>query len=360
MLNQTLALDAWHQAAGARMVPFAGWSMPVQYTSILAEHRHTRTIASIFDCSHMGQFRCRGTGIAAELDRLLPRRATDQRPGTCRYNFLLADDGTVIDDIIVYRVADDEFYIVVNAGTIAGDAAHISARLSAGATFVDESAYTAKFDVQGPASTELMRAAGIEAVNGLRYFNFTHVEIAGAPCLLSRTGYTGERGYEIYVPTGAAAAVWELLTAIPEVQPAGLGARDTLRLEMGYPLYGHELNRDSTPLDAGFGGLIDPDHEFVGRKALLERSRKYLTAVRFESRRAAREGSAVADASGQLIGTVTSGAFSPSLECAIALAYISGGQLPPGTPVSAQTGRAEIAGKIVALPFYDAGTARGK
>ena len=288
MLNQTLALDAWHQAAGARMVPFAGWSMPVQYTSILAEHRHTRTIASIFDCSHMGQFRCRGTGIAAELDRLLPRRATDQRPGTCRYNFLLADDGTVIDDIIVYRVTDDEFYIVVNAGTIAGDAAHISARLSAATSFIDESADTAKFDVQGPASTELMRAAGIEAVNGLRYFNFTHVEIAGAACLLSRTGYTGERGFEIYVPTGAAGAVWELLAAIPQVQPAGLGARDTLRLEMGYPLYGHEMNRDSTPLDAGFGGLIDPDHEFVGRAALHERPRKYLTRSASKAARSAR------------------------------------------------------------------------
>lgn len=218
--------------------------MPVQYTSILAEHRHTRMTASIFDCSHMGQFRLREPDVATELDTLLPRRASKQAIGTCRYNFLLTTDGTVIDDIIVYRLAATVFYIDVNAGTVAGDADQFRKYLSRTSEFIDEPADTAKLDIQGPASRDILTATGVTTAADLRYFRFCETELDGVRCILSRTGYTGELGFKIYVASSAAAAIGERLLRNESLQPAGLGARDTLRLEIGYPLYGHELDRE--------------------------------------------------------------------------------------------------------------------
>ncbi len=349
-----------HEALGARMVPFAGWRMPVQYgEGILAEHHHTRRAVSVFDCSHMGQFRLSGPAAEEDLDALLPRSASDQPIGSCRYNFLLTKDGTIVDDIIVYRLGVDEFYIVVNAGTREGDANHLCARVSADTAFIDESATTAKLDIQGPSSAWVLEELGFIRESLPAYFRFVETEWEGIPLLLSRTGYTGECGYELYFNDAHAPRFWEMLLAAKPVKPAGLGARDTLRLEMGYPLYGHELNRQTTPVEAGFGPMLDLDRPFVGRDALRDKppTRK-LVGVRFEGRRAAREETPLTDAAGKVIGTVTSGSFSPSLETAIALAYVQPDLDLLGKHVAAKVGRSEIQGVVVRPPFYREGTAR--
>jgi aminomethyltransferase len=343
---------------GARMVPFGGWNMPVQYAGILAEHQHTRTAASLFDCSHMGQFRLRGPDLGSVLDALLPRRAGNQKIGTCRYNFLLNDRGTVIDDIIVYRMAEDEYYIVVNAGTRPGDAAHLQANLPDSIDFNDESDATVKLDIQGPKTREVLTALDYD-VSGLPgYFKWTEAVVAGVPCLLSRTGYTGELGVELYSAAATSVQLWNAIVDVPEVEPAGLGARDTLRLEVGYPLYGHEMDLETTPIEAGFGGMLNLDREFIGSAALQQPPAKRLIGLRFEGRRAAREGAEISRGD-QLIGHITSGSFAPSLNCAVAMAYIDAGTaLETGETVQAAAGRKFIEGVVVGMPFYTDGTAR--
>lgn len=356
-LKSTPLLDE-HLALGARMVPFSGWNMPVQYRGILAEHEHTRSAVSLFDCSHMGQFRLRGDRVAEALDGLLPRRVTTQKVGSCRYNFLLTDRGTVVDDVVVYRMAEDEVMMVVNAGTIDGDAAHLRGLLPAAVQFADESAEIAKLDVQGPGAGAAMAAAGADAAALPRYFRWADMEVAGVACLVSRTGYTGELGYEIYAPSAEAPAIWRRLLDVPEVEAAGLGARDTLRLEVGYPLYGHELDTETTPVEAGFGALVDLGHAFVGRDALTRRTAgKKLVGIRFDGRRAPRHGATVTVA-GECVGVVTSGSFAPSLQQAVALAYVAPEAAVVGQAVHGAVSRGDVAGEIVELPFYTEGTCR--
>jgi len=361
-LQQT-PLAACHRELGARMVPFAGWEMPVQYPEgILAEHHHTRRQVSLFDICHMGEFRVRGRDVATALDRIFPRPVADQPVGACRYNFLLSEAGTVLDDLIIYRLADEEFYIVVNAGTRADDAACLRERLPATITFADESEATAKFDLQGPESAAVLLAAGLPKAELPNYYRWRRVTIAGVPVLLSRTGYTGELGFELYFPAAAAAQLWRMLLAIPPVRPAGLGARDTLRLEVGYPLYGHELDPETTPLEAGFGALIPldrADRDFIGAAALRAQApRRRLVGIELDGRRAARAGTAVL-LNGNRIGMISSGTFSPSLEKAIALAYIAADSaLPAGAEIQLDAGRQPLSGRIAELPFYRNGSVR--
>ncbi len=355
-------LNGRHIALDARMVPFAGWNMPVQYPEgILAEHRHTRTHVSIFDIFHMGEFRVKGPGAAQELDRILARAVANQKPGTCRYNFLLTEKGTVIDDLIVYRISESEFYIVVNAGTRDGDAARLKELLPKSISFADESDATAKIDLQGPESADMLVGLGLERENLPLYYKWTNTEIAGIPCLLSRTGYTGELGFELYFDTGKSEKMWNLLLEQKNVKPAGLGARDTLRLEMGYPLYGHELNLETTPVEAGFGQLLklEEKRNFIGAEILRNsQPAKKLVGIVLEGRRAAREGTEVL-IDGQHAGKVSSGTFAPSLEKAVSMAYISTEfQFQLGKDVELVTGRTNINGKISEIPFYKGGTAR--
>ena len=355
-----------HLAAGARMVPFAGWNMPVQYPEgIIAEHIQTRTAVSVFDICHMGEFEVDGPKAAAELDRLLARPVLDQQPRTCRYNFLLNDAGGVQDDLIVYRLDEDGFFIVVNAATAEHDAEEFRRGLSGDTEFTDVSAETGKLDLQGPKAAEILVKLGLKLKDLPGYYRFTDAEVGGIPCLLSRTGYTGELGFELYVTMGDTAALWEMLLR-QGVKPAGLGARDTLRLEMGYPLYGHELDVDSTPVEAGFGAMLKlaelPHRQFVGSTALrVNAPRKHLRGIRLDGRRAARAGMTVQDAAGKVIGTVTSGGFAPSLEGAVAMAWIDAAAASePGTAVNVDAGKALLPGQVVELPFYTRGTARIK
>jgi len=365
ILRETPLKDI-HLAAGAKMVPFAGWNMPVQYTEgIIAEHMQTRSAVSVFDICHMGEFEVDGPMAAAELDRLLARPVADQKPGTCRYNFLLNDQGGVMDDLIVYRLDEEGFFIVVNAATAEADAEEFRRNLSAETEFNDVSADTGKLDLQGPDAVKVLAKLGLDPETLPGYYHWTEAEVGGIPCLLSRTGYTGDLGFEFYVAIEDTAALWQLLVD-NGAKPAGLGARDTLRLEMGYPLYGHELDPESTPVEAGFGSMLKlqemPYRKFIGSAALrLNPPRKILMGIVLEGRRAARAGMPVQDVSGKVVGTVTSGAFAPSLGCAVAMAWVDASAgLEIGGVVNVDTGKALIPGKITEMPFYKNGTARIK
>jgi aminomethyltransferase len=258
---------------------------------------------------------------------------------------------------------EEEFFIVVNAGTKDGDAEEIKKRLPEGCVFKDESDETAKLDLQGPESIDVIEALGLKKEELPAYFKWIKTSINSIPCLLSRTGYTGELGFEIYVSADKAVDLWNLLLGQKNVKPGGLGARDTLRLEMGYALYGHELDLETTPVEAGYAGMIklESGRTFVGGDALRSSSpKKSLVAIELDGRRAAREG-AVLQIDGKEAGKVTSGAFSPSLGKAVAMAYVNAGaSSAPGTKVQLAAGRALLDGVIVELPFYKEGTARKK
>ena len=356
-------LAAEHVALGAKMVPFAGWNMPVQYTEgILAEHHHTRSKVSLFDICHMGEFRLRGADSAKQLDHALARSVADQPCGVCRYNFLLNERGGVIDDLIVYRISETEFFIVVNAARRELDFQTLSSRFDSSLEFNDESDKTAKLDLQGPESAAVLNRLGLELETLPKYYHFISTRLFGMEMLLSRTGYTGELGFELYFDASRAVEVWRGLLADPEVKPAGLGARDTLRLEMGYPLYGHELNEDTTPIEAGFGAMLKLNssaREFIGSEPLRTRQpAKQLIGLKLEGRRAARAGMIVL-AGGKKVGTVSSGAFAPSLNCAIAMAVVET-SAAAGSAFEIDLQRATAAAVKHDFPFYLNGTARKK
>ncbi len=361
MALNTLPLEKVHTALGAKMVPFGGWNMPVQYTDgIIAEHNHTREKVSIFDICHMGEFMVEGPGATEALDKLLARSINSQKTGVCRYNFLMNSLGGVRDDLIVYKLDEESYFIVVNAATAAEDAYWIKQNLPETVVFTDISENTGKLDLQGPLAFEVMEKLGVDKTRLPGYFKFIQTEINGIPCIVSRTGYTGERGLEFYVSTDDLQTLWDLLTSDERVKPAGLGARDTLRLEVGYALYGHELNEETTPYDIGYEKLIKMEgREFIGKHSLLNAERKYLTGIVLDKRRAAREGTTVKIELNYVeeIGTVTSGSFAPSIGTAVALAFLKR-ELPVGTEVLLGEGPKYMTGKVAELPFYKQGTVR--
>jgi aminomethyltransferase len=356
-------LHSKHCGLGARMAPFAGWDMPIQYEGILAEHEWTRTEASVFDTCHMGEFEVSGPRAEADLERLVTQAVATIRDGQCRYGFLLRDDGGVIDDLTVYRRSNESFFLVVNAGTLGDDAEWIRSHLSSGTTFDDRSADLAKLDVQGPRSKHLMEKVLGEALPDLGFFRFADWHLAGTACTVSRTGYTGEWGYELYFPADHAEQVWDLLTATGDIQPAGLGARDTLRLEVGYPLYGHELTLDATPVGATRGRFISMAKDFIGKDAvardLKQGASRYLVGLQLETKRAARAGDRIMR-DDRDVGIVTSGALGPSLGAAVAMAYVDAGACDTGTVLDVVVRDKPLPATVVELPFYKDGTARAK
>ena len=351
-----------HVALGARLAPFAGWDMPIQYTGILPEHAATRTGAAIFDICHMGEFELRGPTAEADLERLLTQRVSAIKLGQAKYGYLLRDDGGVLDDLTCYRLGPEHFYLVVNAGTRAGDADWIKQHLSPSTVFEDVSDATAKLDIQGPGSR-----AAIEKVIGaklpdLKYFFACETELLGTPTLLSRTGYTGEWGYELYFPWAEAVRFWDAFTAGGEIVPAGLGCRDTLRLEVGYPLYGHELDETRSPVACARGQFVDLTKPFIGQAACARDAAqgcpRYLAGLQLESKRAARTHDKVL-AGADEVGEVTSGSLAPSLGYAVALAYLDAAQARPGNQLEiAVSGGKRLPATVVELPFYKQGTAR--
>ena len=317
-----------HRARGAKMVPFAGYEMPVQYpTGIIAEHLHTRAQAGLFDVSHMGQIRLHGAGAASALEVLVPGDLQALAPQRMRYTLLLNEKGGILDDLMVTRV-EDGLMLVVNAACKEADLAHLQAQLDR-AVMIEPHFDRALLALQGPAAAAVLAryAAGVER---MPFMSAAELSIAGAPCFVTRSGYTGEDGFEISVAADHAAEVAERLLNEPEVKPIGLGARDTLRLEAGLCLYGHDIDETTTPIEAALAGTLGKRRRaeggFPGASIILRQlaegpARKRI-GIRPDGRAPAREGTAIVDPAGKPIGTVTSGGFGPSVNAPIAMGYV--------------------------------------
>lgn len=353
----TTPLHAWHKNNGARMVPFAGWDMPVQYAGILEEHKQTRTSASIFDISHMGEFLLEGDGASQALSLIVTHNLATLAPGKCRYGFLLNDKGGVLDDLIVYRLGEEKFMLVVNGACIDTDFAWIQSRIPSNLTMGNQSFDIAKIDLQGPASYDVLSRIMPGDWASLGYFGFREVEFKGFKLIVSRTGYTGELGYEFYLPWNKAQVLWDGLMADERVRPAGLGARDTLRLEVGLPLYGQDLDPEHTPVEAGYGGMLKSEADFIGKAGLAE-VREKLIGLRIDGRRSARHHDAVY-VGDELVGAVTSGSIAPSLGYCVAMAYVRA-DAAEATAFTVKGPRTALEAVRVDMPFYTAGTARRK
>jgi aminomethyltransferase len=354
--EQALPLDAWHRARGGRMVGFAGYAMPIQYEGIIAEHLWTRRSAGLFDVSHMGQLVIRGAEAEKGLETLLPADLGILKDGRLRYSLLLAEDGGIVDDLMVTR-RDDHFYMVVNGATKAGDIEQLSARLPS-TVVLDHMKEQALLALQGPKAVEALSRL-VPGVEQLGFMTGAAFDLAGAGAWISRSGYTGEDGFEISVPAARVGEVAELLAAQPEVKPIGLGARDSLRLEAGLPLYGHDLDTATTPIEADLGFAISKRRRaeggFAGAVRILGEIEngpiRRRVGLAVEGRQPVREGALVVDAEGNEVGKVTSGGFSPVLEAPIAMAYVPAALAEHGTPISvAQRGRIFQA-KVVPTPF---------
>jgi aminomethyltransferase len=362
----TTPLFAWHRDHGGRLVDFAGWSMPVQYTSISEEHLATRHAATLFDVSHMGRFRCQGPGTMAWLDGLLTRRVTNLTSGRVRYSLVTRDDGGVLDDVLLYHLPEvgrqDVYLLVVNAGNRSKIWNWLQQHWPAdnSVQIQDETLSTAMMAVQGPLACGLVsEQLGLDRLSKLAYFSSSCGQLRGQPILFSRTGYTGEDGVELVVPAQIAVDVWQTLLeagATRGVRPAGLGARDTLRLEAAMPLYGHELTEQITPWQAGLDFAVElADRQFPGHEALRSMDVAALprrVGLHVASKRVARQHASVLDAEGRLIGEVTSGTFSPTLQQSIAMAYIQPQHARLGLSVRVDIRGQQESATVVRLPFY--------
>src|ERR1700730_567535 len=346
-------LHAVHVAAGAKMVPFGGWDMPVQYTGIIEEHRCVRSAVGLFDISHMGEFEVLGPGALAAVQTLTTNDASTLAIGQVQYSLLCYPEGGIVDDLTLYRLADDHYMLTVNASNIEKDWAW-AAEGGRGGGWTNVSEATGLLAVQGPRAEGLVQRLADQDVTRVPYYHFVSGTIAGVPCLISRTGYTGEDGFELYAPAPRMEALWQVLMDAGKgdgIQPIGLGARDTLRLEMKFALYGNDIDETTNPLEAGLGWVVKPAKgEFIGRGAIETMRaagvKRKLVGFEMAERAVARHGyrmlKDVAEA-----GVVTSGSFSPSLERCIGMGYLRADLTPAGTDfdvdIRGQAHRARVA-----------------
>jgi aminomethyltransferase len=350
-----------HRALGARFVEFAGWTMPLQYRGIIEEHRAVRTGAGLFDLSHMGELFVEGPEAGAALAFALvsdPRRLA---PGRAQYSLICAADGGIIDDLIVYRLAEDRYLVVPNAANAATVSDELASRFGGyRAVLDDRSLATALIALQGPRAAEILAPVTDVELARLPTYGVAEGQVAGIPAIVARTGYTGEDGFELFVEWGAAEGLWDALVAAGSrhgLVPVGLGARDTLRLEAGMPLYGNELDRETNPYEAGLGRVVrlDKEGEFVGRAALERIARegpaRRLVGLVMRERGIPRHGYPVVVGE-RRTGTVTSGGPSPTLGGAIAMAYVAPGDAEAGTIVGVVIRGQPVAAEVVTLPFY--------
>lgn len=358
-------LHGAHAALGASFTDFAGWQMPLKYSSELAEHHAVRNSVGLFDLSHMGEIDVSGPDAAALLDYALVGELSKVAVGKAKYSLLCNVEGGVIDDLVIYRLADDHFLVVANAANYRAVHQEISGRAAEfDVTVADHSAHTALIAVQGPKAQDVVRALvppeQAQLVADLKYYACMPAVVAGIEVLLARTGYTGEDGFELYVSNEQAPELWDALldaTTAHGGSAAGLACRDTLRLEAGMALYGHELSIDISPYEAGLGKVVRLNKEFVGRDALQSLSeapvKRLLVGLRGEGKRAARADYPVCDAAGDVVvGIVTSGALSPTLGYPIALAYVDAALAEPGTELTVDVRGRKEPFVVTQFPFY--------
>ena len=353
---QKLALDSWHRSKGARMVPFAGYEMPVQYEGIIAEHLWTRTSAGLFDVSHMGQVLVHGSNVDAALETLLPGELRGLGDMKLRYSLLLDDSGGIIDDLMATRRGTD-FYLVVNGATKREDIGVLENALPR-TIVVDHMKEQALLALQGPRAAEALEKI-VPGVGALFFMEGGAFRLAGHAAWISRSGYTGEDGFEISIPAAAAAEVAEALVADDAVKPVGLGARDSLRLEAGLPLYGHDIDRSTTPIMAGLNFAISKRRRaeggFPGAQRILaeleEGAPQRRVGFDVNGRQPVREGALVLDGEGKEVGRITSGGFSPSLQRPIAMGYVATALAEPGTALKLEQRGKLFEARVAALPF---------
>jgi len=354
-----------HRALGARLVEFGGWLMPLQYRGILEEHRAVRGAAGLFDLSHMGEIFVEGKGAGDALAFALvsdPRRLA---VGRAHYTMICRPDGGIIDDLIVYRLGPERYMVVPNAANAQAVSDALAERLDGFAAILDDETFaTALVALQGPRAAALLAPVTDADLSALRYYAIAEGEVAGIPALVARTGYTGEDGFEVFVDSASGPALWEAMLATggdDGPAPCGLGARDTLRLEAGMPLYGNELDTATTPFEAGLGRVVNLDKpgDFVGRATLervaAEGPRRRLVGLVVRGRGIARHGHTV-HAGDRPTGIVTSGTQSPTLGVPIAMAYVAPGDAEIGTMLDIEIRDQRVAAEVVPLPFYRRGT----
>ena len=346
-----------HAELGAKMVPFAGYEMPIQYEGIVAEHRAVRNNAGLFDLSHMGEFFFKGRGAGATLDRLVSSDIAGLTVGQARYGLLTNERGTIVDDVIVYRVSDGEYMMVVNAANIAKDRAHVLAHLGEDVALDDRSYATALVAIQGPHAADILSAQTDADVRSLPSFGVTQGRVTGARATVARTGYTGEDGFEVFVPNADAAKVWDALLGAGRengIKPIGLGARDTLRLEARFSLYGNDIDETTDPIEAGLGWTCKLDKEFTGRDVIAakkaEGPKRKIAGLVIEGG-VARHGHEVTQ-DGQVVGHVTSGTYGPTVEKNIALAYVPTSLSKVGTALGVRIRGKDVPATVVKTPFY--------
>lgn len=362
---RTTPLFDWHVQAGARMAEFAQYQMPIQYTSIVTEHKATRTAAGLFDISHMGRLRFEGPRADELLDHLLTRRVSDLQPGMVRYSLMCNEEGGILDDVLVSCLESPSgrqfFLLVVNAGNHDKIVKWIQPHVAdfPDVSYRDATDDTAMIAIQGPKAVDIALRVLPKKIRDLRYYRGLVTEQFGKPCIVTRTGYTGEDGFELIVRSENAQRVWEnLLLAGRDagISSVGLGARDTLRLEAGMPLYGHELSEEIDPYQAGLDFAVNlTDRRFIGADALERKRQSTQVAVRvgvtLEGRRVAREGADLYDTDARRIGQVTSGTFSPTLDRPIAMAYVATAVAVPGLSVDVDIRGTRTSATITKLPF---------
>jgi aminomethyltransferase len=346
-----------HAELGAKMVPFAGYEMPIQYEGIVAEHRAVRGHAGLFDLSHMGEFFFKGRRAGATLDHLVSSDIAGLEVGQARYGLLTNERGTIVDDVIVYRIGEGECMMVVNAANIAKDRAHVLAHLNSDVRFDDRSFETALVAIQGPAAAEILATETNADVRSLPPFGVTQGRVAGAHATVARTGYTGEDGFEVFVANADTARVWDALLAAGQragLRPIGLGARDTLRLEARFSLYGNDIDETTDPIEAGLGWTCKLDKAFTGRDVIAAKKaagpRRKLAGLVIQGG-VARHGHEVTQ-NGEVVGRVTSGTYGPSVEKNIALAYVPTPLAKVGTELAVRIRGKDVTATVVKTPFY--------
>ncbi len=345
-----------HRALGARLVPFAGYEMPVQYEGVVKEHEAVRQRAGVFDVSHMGELWLRGPRALEVATSLVTNAVQALEVGRAKYTVAVNERGTILDDLIVYRTGDEEVLIVCNASNRDKIAAHVGAACKGKCDFADESDDTALIALQGPKAVEIARAAGAsEAMLALKPFSLRRDEVAGVSVLAARTGYTGEDGFELFCANADAPRLWQRLVELGAA-PAGLGARDTLRLEAALSLYGNDIDETTNPYEAGLGWVVKLDHDFLGREALerikREGNARKLVGLEMTGRGIARHGYPIVDAAGAKVGEVTSGSPGPTIGKNVGLGYVPIALSEPGTKIGVEIRGKVVDAVVVNTPFY--------
>ena len=354
------ALTHVHEELGAKIVPFAGYNMPVQYEGINIEHETVRSSVGVFDVSHMGEFLIEGENALALIQKVTSNDASKLEIGNAQYSCFPNADGGIVDDLIVYRLKEETYLLVVNASNIEKDWNWISSHNSMNAEMKNISEEYSLLAIQGPKAVEAMQSLSSVDLAGIKFYNFVIGDFAGIEhVIISATGYTGSGGFEIYCKNEEVAQVWNAVLEAGKdfgIKPIGLAARDTLRLEMGYCLYGNDINDTTSPIEAGLGWITKFTKDFVNSEALLKQKEEGVTRrlVAFEitEKGIPRQGYDIVDAEGNIIGEVTSGTMSPTLKKGIGLGYVTKAMAKRDTEIFIQVRKKAISAKIVRLPFY--------